>query len=275
MTRPDKGGVMTVTHLCHKVCGCVAERFEHWRGLGVEQRHPVGHLVVHFILYVQLWERTQTQMQCWCRRPSSDASWQLFNMEVSNTGLFSLLAKDSTADVELDVNVRNKDGFQDNLRSYCLSGSGWLFFYSNWSRSEWQEFSSTRTKRRECLNDQTLCELNHISRQSHSVQHTLSSSKRRVKWRISANCLASACSLSRCWVGVKGGHVSDSNKLFRASSADKRTQTRCQGETRCRRFSLAQEQFNISPQANEQTLTDNTNRTKKPGVNTPSRREKL
>lgn len=31
-----------------------------------------------------------------------------------------------------------------------------------------------------------------------TAQQTFSSSKRRVKWRISANCLASACSLSRC-----------------------------------------------------------------------------
>lgn len=67
---------------------------------------------------------------------------------------------------------------------------------------------------------------------AHCSQQTFSSSKRRVKWRISANCLASACSLSRCWVGVKGGHVRHSNKLCRASSADPhthiQTRFRCQ-----------------------------------------------
>lgn len=43
------------SYLCHKACGCIAECFQHGRGLRVEQRHPVGHLVVDFILYVQLW----------------------------------------------------------------------------------------------------------------------------------------------------------------------------------------------------------------------------
>lgn len=42
------------SHLCHKVCGCVAECFQHGCGFCVEQRHPVGHLVVDFILNVQL-----------------------------------------------------------------------------------------------------------------------------------------------------------------------------------------------------------------------------
>lgn len=42
------------SHLCHKVCGCVAECFKHGRGFGVEQRHPVGHLIVDFVLNVQL-----------------------------------------------------------------------------------------------------------------------------------------------------------------------------------------------------------------------------
>lgn len=42
------------SHLRHKVRSCIAEGFQHWRGLGVEQRHPISHLVVDFILYVQL-----------------------------------------------------------------------------------------------------------------------------------------------------------------------------------------------------------------------------
>lgn len=41
-------------HLHHKVCGCFAERFHHGHGLRVEQRHPVGHLVVDFVLNFQL-----------------------------------------------------------------------------------------------------------------------------------------------------------------------------------------------------------------------------
>lgn len=47
-------------HLCHKVCGCVAECFQHGCGLSVEQRHPVGHLIVDFILNVQLQVQKQT-----------------------------------------------------------------------------------------------------------------------------------------------------------------------------------------------------------------------
>lgn len=75
-------------------------------------------------------------------------------------------------------------------------------------------------------------------------QQTLSSSKRSVKWSISANCLASACSLSRCWVGVKGGHVRDSSKLCRASSADKHTHTHLGGQLlfRCQ---MPQELFQL------------------------------
>ena len=46
--------VQSHSHLCHKVCGCVAECFQHGRGLGVEQGHPVGHLVVDLALNVQL-----------------------------------------------------------------------------------------------------------------------------------------------------------------------------------------------------------------------------
>lgn len=49
---------------------------------------------------------------------------------------------------------------------------------------------------------------------------TLSSSKLRVKWRISANCLAKACSRSRCWVGAYGGLVRASSRLRRAFSGD-------------------------------------------------------
>lgn len=41
-------------HLHHKVCGCFAERFHHGHGFCVEQRHPVGHLVVDFVLNFQL-----------------------------------------------------------------------------------------------------------------------------------------------------------------------------------------------------------------------------
>lgn len=41
-------------HLCHKVGGGVAERLQHRRGLGVEERHPVGHFVVHLVLDFQL-----------------------------------------------------------------------------------------------------------------------------------------------------------------------------------------------------------------------------
>ncbi len=42
------------SHLCHKVCGCIAQCLQHGCGFRVEQRHPVGHLVVDFILNVQL-----------------------------------------------------------------------------------------------------------------------------------------------------------------------------------------------------------------------------
>lgn len=40
--------------LRHKVCRSGAQRLQHGRGLSVEQRHPVGHLVVDFIFYVQI-----------------------------------------------------------------------------------------------------------------------------------------------------------------------------------------------------------------------------
>lgn len=58
------------SHHCHKVCGRRAECFQHGCGLGVEQRHPVGHLVVHFALNVQLWEQTNNtdEKRCQCRR---------------------------------------------------------------------------------------------------------------------------------------------------------------------------------------------------------------
>lgn len=49
---------------------------------------------------------------------------------------------------------------------------------------------------------------------------TFSSSKLSVKCRISANCLARACSLSRCCMGAYGGLVSASSRLRRAFSAN-------------------------------------------------------
>lgn len=51
------------------------------------------------------------------------------------------------------------------------------------------------------------------------IPFTFSSSKLSVKWRISANCLARACSLSRCCMGAYGGLVSASSRLRRAFSA--------------------------------------------------------
>lgn len=53
------------THLCHKVCGCVAQSFKHGRGLGVEQRHPIGHLVVDLTLDVQLSTATNNTDELW------------------------------------------------------------------------------------------------------------------------------------------------------------------------------------------------------------------
>lgn len=50
---------------------------------------------------------------------------------------------------------------------------------------------------------------------------TLSSSKLRVKCRISANCLAKACSRSRCCVGGYGGQVRASRRLRSAFSVDR------------------------------------------------------
>lgn len=49
---------------------------------------------------------------------------------------------------------------------------------------------------------------------------TFSSSKLSVKWRISANCLARACSLSRCCMGAYGGLVNASSRLRKAFSAN-------------------------------------------------------
>lgn len=118
---------------------------------------------------------------------------------------------------------------EKHSRSCCLSGFDWWFFCSSWSRSGLQGFSSEKTGAQWKPGPDHIqpSRLNkRVSLTAYvcvSLQRTLSSSKRRVKWRISANCLASACSLSKCWVGMKGGHVSFSNKLFRASSADTST----------------------------------------------------
>lgn len=49
---------------------------------------------------------------------------------------------------------------------------------------------------------------------------TFSSSKLSVKCRISANCLARACSLSRCCIGAYGGLVNASRRLRKAFSAN-------------------------------------------------------
>lgn len=42
------------TYLRNKLSGGVAQGLQHWRGLGVEQGHPIGHLVVDFVLRLQL-----------------------------------------------------------------------------------------------------------------------------------------------------------------------------------------------------------------------------
>lgn len=42
------------SHLSDKLCGGIAECLQHGRGLSVEQRHLVSHLIVDFILNVQL-----------------------------------------------------------------------------------------------------------------------------------------------------------------------------------------------------------------------------
>ena len=49
---------------------------------------------------------------------------------------------------------------------------------------------------------------------------TLSSSNRSVKWRISANCLARACSRSRCWVGEYGVLVRAPRRPLNAASKE-------------------------------------------------------
>lgn len=53
-----------------------------------------------------------------------------------------------------------------------------------------------------------------------ATRFTFSSSKLSVKCRISANCLARACSLSRCCMGAYGGLVSASSRLRKAFSAN-------------------------------------------------------
>lgn len=44
-------------YLHHKVGGGFAECLHHGHGLSVEQRHPVGHLVVDLVLNLQLREQ--------------------------------------------------------------------------------------------------------------------------------------------------------------------------------------------------------------------------
>lgn len=55
------------------------------------------------------------------------------------------------------------------------------------------------------------------------LTHTLSSSKRRVKWRISANWRARACSCSKCCVGLQCALVRNPSRPCRAPSAQRET----------------------------------------------------
>lgn len=58
------------------------------------------------------------------------------------------------------------------------------------------------------------------------LTRTLSSSKRRVKWRISANWRARACSCSKCCVGLQRALVRNPSRPCRAPSAQPRQQTK-------------------------------------------------
>lgn len=85
--------VTQCSHLCHKVCGCVAERFQHGCGLGVEQRHPVGHLVVYFTLNIQLSVQKHTSRMKWrCQRRGVHYLQIWFYIQlITSTGLQMLL----------------------------------------------------------------------------------------------------------------------------------------------------------------------------------------
>jgi len=49
-----RGGGGGGLYLGHELGGGVAQRLQHRRGLGVEQGHPIGHLVVDLVLRLQL-----------------------------------------------------------------------------------------------------------------------------------------------------------------------------------------------------------------------------
>lgn len=214
------------TYLRNKLGGGVAQGLQHWRGLGVEQGHPIGHLVVDFVLCLQLCDGARETFFNLTQSEDNNNCTSLWNAFHRHSWMIQCRKWNHVAWHEPCEQTQAASAWTSSLRPHLLVVQpvpaygppvvaevvldGWICHL--WTGKEEPCFSQVVFS---FWVLKPLCR----PQQKEKPLSTFSSSKLSVKWRISANCLARACSLSRCCMGAYGGLVSASNRLRRAFSA--------------------------------------------------------